>query len=271
MYKSKKGFELAISGLLPFMALAMLMIVEWINLGFKPLDSSFVLKLVVNCIALLAFFLPFKTIFVDKYMAGERIIKKQDEYAALVDKIFDSNQVKVFENALAVSYTKRKADYIDKTLSCIGMSVDEFNKCYLGNSKAIKAKQLGKHKSKILKKLNKNIDRIRETKISDVLPSTEAVTTFNELPSNMERASRSYTLRKIGLSVLASIAITVFIITPNESTNIVPIIANVIMKIITGLGHIFIASRVADKLVNKVYFNELSEKIFVIEKTEILK
>lgn len=271
MYKVKKTFELAINGMLPFASLALLMLIEWINLGFKPINSSFVLKLCVNIVALLLFFLPFKTIFVDKYMNSDRIKGKQEDYSILVEKIYNLNLVSAFENKLSENYEIRKNDYIIKTLNSIAVSLETYNKCYLSNNKAIKDDaEMSKIKKKVLLRLNANIKRIKETKISDLLPNTENMTVFDELPSSMERASKGYTLRKVGMSILAGIAISVFVITPSGDKEVIPIIVNLAMKLITGLGHVFVASRVADKLVNKIYFSELSEKIHVIEKSQII-
>lgn len=266
-FTKKSTIELVTSGVLPFLSLVLLGMVNFVSFGFRLPDKSFYIDTVINAIALLCFFVPFKSIFINRFMRSERVVQKQTEYAEIVSEIYSEDKIEAVDRwCNDTNYNKRKDDYIKRTLVLTGVTPDEYKERYMMSNKAIKSAKLPRQKKRILIKLNRNIQRIRPTRVSDLLPSTESITVFNELTSSMKRADRSSTMWVLLKSVVVCFGLAMLAVTTDFTTPIMPIVISLCLKLIVGLWHIYIASTVASKLVNNVYISELSEKIFVLSK-----
>lgn len=269
MYNKKSIFELATNGLLPFVTVILVALVNFVSFGFTLPDKGFYIDTIVNTIALLGFFLPFKTIFVDKYMTSERIANKRAEYVERVNRVYE-NKIDAFNHWCAeTNFEKRKKEFLDRSLKLVGIGLEEFNANYLFKDKAIKEnKSLNKIAKDTLLNINKKLPKIKQVNVYDVLPSTDNITVFTELNSNMKKSDKLVTLRKVVQSLFISFGLATLIISTNFDKEAMSIIINVCLKLIIGLWHIYSASRVANQLVNDIYFSELSEKIYVLDKFE---
>lgn len=265
--KKHNTLELVLSGSMPFVAIILIALSNFVTFGFQLPDSNFWIKAAINTVALLCFFLPFKTIFKEKYMHSERIINKQLEYSNLVTKVID-NKIIAFNDWTEVEYNARKDKFIKQVLQLNYLELDTFKKFGMSKKSVLKDKELKGSQKKALIKLINKIPKIEQIKADKCLPGTDNSTVFKRLSTSETREDKKMTCLKVvrSLIVCAGIAMLGFTTDFNNFLiEYIAILAELGLKLLIGLWHIYGASRVANTLINKVYFKELSEKSLVIE------
>lgn len=273
MIKRKSTLELAISGAMPFTALILVALANFVSFGFKLPDASFWIDAVINTVALLCFFLPFKSIFIDKNLGSERIINKQALYADLVEKIYD-DRLADFEKWTELEYDERRARIKRIELKTLRIENAEavFDSFALDKKRIRKDKNLSNYQKKSMIKLIKRLSRLKKIRTDKCLPGIDAVVESNRLSSSMSTEDKKQTVMKVirSLVICAGMAMLAFTTDFSDLKNrCMAILMTLGLKVLIGLWHIYGASRLAHTLVNKVYFNELSEKSLVI--TEFLE
>lgn len=273
MIKRKSTLELAISGAMPFTALILVALANFVSFGFKIPDASFWIDAVINTVALLCFFLPFKSIFIDKKIDSERIKSKQEAYTEMVEKVYDDRLVD-FEKWTEKEFNERRARIIRIELSGLRLENADakFNEYGFDIRKIKKDKCLSNYQKKIMIKLIKKVSKLKKIDTDKCLPGIDSIVEDNRLSSNMEKEEKKQTIIKVLRSLIVCAGIAMLTFTTDFSdlqTRYMAILMSLGLKLLIGLWHIYGASRLAHTLVNKVYFNELSEKSLVI--TEFLE
>lgn len=273
MIKRKSTLELAITGAMPFIALILIALTNFVSFGFKLPDASFWIDAVINTVALLCFFLPFKSIFIDKNLGSERIMDKQALYADLVEKIYD-DRLADFEKWTELEYDERRARIKRIELKTLRIENAEavFDSFALDKKRIRKDKNLSNYQKKSMIKLIKRLSRLKKIRTDKCLPGIDAVVESNRLSSSMSTEDKKQTVMKVirSLVICAGMAMLAFTTDFSDLKNRwMAILMTLGLKVLIGLWHIYGASRLANTLVNKVYFNELSEKSLVI--TEFLE
>lgn len=266
--KKKSTIELVVGGAMPFTALILIGLINFVTFGFKLPDASFWIDAVVNTTALLFFFIPFKSIFMSKYMESERIKTKQEEYSELVGKIYD-NRLIAFQDWTAVEYNKRKESVVKLALQDLRLEDAEkvFNSYNLDIKKIKADKVLSPKQKKIMINLIKKLSRIKQINADECLPGIESTTQDRRITSSLAKEDKKLTALKVLKSLIICAGIAMLTVTTDFSdigTRYIAILTTLGLKLLVGLWHIYGAGRVANVLVNNVYFNELSEKSLVI-------
>lgn len=265
--KKHNTLELALSASMPFMALILIALSNFVTFGFKPPDSNFWIKAVINTVALLCFFLPFKAVFKEKYLQSERIKNKQSEYSNLVSVIFD-NKITAFNLWTEIEYQQRKNKYINNMLQLAYVDFECFKSYEMSMTTVLKNKTLKWSQKKVILKIIWKIPRIKRIDVDRCLPGTDSNTIFDRLSTSEEREDKKLTCLKVLRSLMICAGFAMLGYTTdfsNFATEYIAILTELGLKLLIGLWHIFGASRVANRIINKVYFKELSEKSLVIE------
>lgn len=259
--------EIAITGCMPFISIALLFLIRFVSLGFRLPDSMYWVYMCVNVAIMLCFFIPFKSIFKDKYMSHERIKAKQEYYASRVQEVFNDN-IASFDDWTKIEYEKRRKKFIVQTLqTCTILDYETFMAKYQMSSKKIYSdKDLTLKQRLKLIKMVANIAKLMPIKSASCLPSIDKVTPLNRITANMEKSDKLLTFKKVMQSVLICAGLAMIAVKPSSLVdNFMAIMTELLLKILMGCWYIYGASRVANHLVFNIYMRELSEKSLVIE------
>lgn len=269
MKKKKNIIELVAGAVMPFMSFAILTLAKLVSINFSKPTSAFWVDVVVNTFVLLCFFIPFKSIFKEKYLSSERIENKVGEYAELVAKIYDG-KLKSFDEWTCTELDLQRNKYISQGLQMACMTKEEFLSRYKLSAELVKDdKELAKDTKVVLLKIIKHAPKIKQIRTEECLPGTESNTIFNRLTTKEEKEDRVVTFSKVARSLIICMGVAMLSYSFNKDANVLEIITDLGIKLLLGVWHIFGASRIADRLINKVYFKELSEKSLVL--TEFLE
>lgn len=268
MIKRKSTLELVIGGAMPFVAIILLALTSFVTLGFKMPDSSFWLNTIVNTVALLCFFIPFKAIFIEKYLSSERIIGKQNAYIELVERIYNDKYLQ-FQDWTVEELEIRKQRVIKVNLQALRLknAEEKFNSYGLDTKKIKRDESLSNTQKKIMINLIKRIGKMKKINPEECLPGIEYNTQNSRIVSNMKKYEKKATVFKVLRSLIICAGFAILALSTDFSNigeRYMAILVELAMKILIGLWHIYGASRLANNLVNNVYFNELSEKSLVI-------
>lgn len=265
--KKKNVLELAITGIMPFVSIALLFLIRFVSLGFKLPDAMYWADMCVNVAMMLCFFIPFKSIFKEKYMASELVGKKKEYYSVRVGAVFN-NRIVMFDEWTKQEFEKRRNDYIKMSLLRFTMlSSEEFMSKYRMSPKLIlKDKNLTVMQKYKLIKLVFRIWKIKPIKASKCLPSTDNVRPDARITSNMNKTEKILMIKRVAMSFVLCAGIAMIVIKPSAlAGNITALITEFLLKMLMGCWYVYGASRVAYRLVYKEYMNELAEKSLVLD------
>lgn len=257
--------DLLISLAIPITFVLMFILTSAVTLNWGVPESGWWLEVVINCVGMLAFYLPFKGFFERMFMATERIENVEKDYIRHIQVVYNVGS-EPFEKWLKEDYYKQRVEhYLEVFLTRANISRTVFDEQYRNNNKAVrKNKELTLSQKIDLIKANK-YRKIRVIHVKDILPNTDCGTIFNPLSTNKEREDVRMTFQKILSVIFCGVGTACFVVTSDFSQNWLVIVCEIGIKLAMGLWNAFGAYRVANKVVNKYYVQSLAEKKLVVQ------
>lgn len=259
---------------LPAIAIALYIFEEYVELGFREPDKYSWLTVIGHTLCLVCFFIPAKAIFKDKFMRGERITKKKQEYESKIGRLLNEKRLDEFRQWTDNEYLKRKQDYLETCLDLAGVTeiaVDCKNKnekvqtIINKPSSLLKNKKLSFTQKIKLLKLSHYYARIKKINIEKVMSNTDRATVFNRQPSNMKRKEKHITRRKIMSCFLFAFASVFLTYTLNFNQETLIVLMAFLIRIFMSAASVASAYFVSKRLIDEDYFQELSEKALILD------